>query len=235
MYLLYAQRNLATPSSRFLGHWMDKNMTSHYFDITDSESKMGSYFTININRDTLEHLYQILQETLSENKLALMMQLADEPLRLDECTISKDGLLLIRKMYIGRDLEEKGTDTLQYVDSIINPFTKQSSMDIKEVEHIEIFEPLNLKAIVEITDWTNRPTSSGNYHYVEGIVKNTGNMIAQFTKVTVKALDGNNKLVAIEQGYTDPCDLSPGEEGIFKIMIERIPRIEKFSVKVNWD
>lgn len=91
------------------------------------------------------------------------------------------------------------------------------------------------RAHVKITDWTNRPSASGNYQHVEGIVKSTGNITADYVKITVKAFDKNDKLVAIEQDYADPYILSPGEEGVFKVMMQRIPRMKKLSVSVKWE
>ncbi|HEC88466.1 MAG TPA: hypothetical protein ENI52_04025 [Thermoplasmata archaeon] len=88
--------------------------------------------------------------------------------------------------------------------------------------------------VIEIIDWTNRLSSSGNFYYIEGVVKNTGNAVADFVEITVKALDKNNKLVALEQSYTNPLKLQPNEEATFKIMIDNIPRIKNFSIKATW-
>ena len=87
---------------------------------------------------------------------------------------------------------------------------------------------------VMIMDWTNRPSASGNYQYVEGIITSRGSKTARHIEITVQALDKNDKLVALEKSYAEPPELSPGEDGIFKIMIDRMPSIAKYSVKADW-
>ena len=91
-------------------------------------------------------------------------------------------------------------------------------------------------AKIEVVDWTNRLSSSRSYVYVEGILKNTGNAVAERVKVTVRALDKNGKLIALEQGcYADNPTVYPERETTFQVMIENYPSIKKFSLSVDWD
>ena len=91
------------------------------------------------------------------------------------------------------------------------------------------------QSLVMITDWTNRPSSGGGYQYIEGVVKNMGNVTVKNIEITVKAIGENDKLTGIDKGYADPYVLPPGGEGTFKIMMDRIPGTVKYYVFPNWE
>lgn len=90
------------------------------------------------------------------------------------------------------------------------------------------------KAEIKVIDWTNYLSKTGNYYYVEGILKNIGKGIAEHIQVKVIAYDKYKKLVSLKESYANPVNLSPGQEATFKIMINYNPKIDNFGLKVNW-
>lgn len=90
------------------------------------------------------------------------------------------------------------------------------------------------KGKMKIVDWTNRVSASGNYIYVEGILKNTGKAVARGVQVKVKSLDTNGKLISLDDGFADPYNVRPGQETTFQVMVNYDTRIEKFSLSVLW-
>jgi hypothetical protein len=102
----------------------------------------------------------------------------------------------------------------------------QTEARIKELEN----KP---KAEIKFIDSTSR--LSGNYYYVEGIVKNNGKGNASYVKVEIRALDKYGKLVSINDGYADPSTLAPGQEATYQIMVEYDSKIDKFDKKVSWE
>jgi len=87
---------------------------------------------------------------------------------------------------------------------------------------------------IKIVDWTNYLSSTGNYYYVEGILKNVGKGIAEYIQVKAIAYDKYKKLVSLKESYANPVNLSPGQEATFKIMINYNAKIDNFGLKVNW-
>ena len=85
---------------------------------------------------------------------------------------------------------------------------------------------------IEIVYWSNRPSASGNYIYVEGSLKNIGDQTAEGVRVKVKSLDSNGEIVSIDDGYADPSLISPNKEGIFQVMVENNYKIKEFSLIV---
>lgn len=90
-------------------------------------------------------------------------------------------------------------------------------------------------AHIEIIDWTNRRSGGGGYYYVEGVLKNTGNKIADNVKVTVKAMDKQGNLVSLKYGWAQPYDIYPNHEATFQVMVDYDSRIKQFSVSSMWD
>lgn len=220
--LLYSQRDLSTPSSRLIGHWktpLANNREAHwFFSKINLDTKSAEVIMIDASTGKTNRVqYRIFNEdTLKEE---VVTQLVGDKGYKETYIIPKDGLSF--KMQF---ISKKGKPCVlhaEYVDD--------------QVEPGEEFNYLVHGTKVEITDWTNRLSGSESYYFVEGVLENTGAITAERVKVTVKALDKNGKLVALEQGYAEPYKLSPGEEGVFQIMIDNIPRIKKFSVSVKWD
>ena len=98
---------------------------------------------------------------------------------------------------------------------------------IKELEN-------QSKAEIKVIDWTNYLSDTGNYYYVEGILKNVGKGIAEYIQVKVITYDKYKKLVSLKESYANPVNLSPGQEATFKIMISYNAKIDNFGLKVNW-
>jgi hypothetical protein len=88
------------------------------------------------------------------------------------------------------------------------------------------------KAEIKFIDSNNRV--SGNYYYVEGILKNNGKGTASYVKVEIRALDKYGKLVSINDGYADPSTVAPGQDTTYQIMVKYDSKIDKFDKKVYW-
>lgn len=88
---------------------------------------------------------------------------------------------------------------------------------------------------IEILDWHSRLSDPPLYYYVEGILKNIGNKTTDYVKVTIEALDKNDKLVSIDYGYADPYTMLPNQEATFQVMVENKPEIEKFAITISWE
>ena len=87
---------------------------------------------------------------------------------------------------------------------------------------------------IKIVDWTNYLGETGNYYYVEGILKNVGRSKVEYLQVKVIAYDRSKKLVTLKESYANPHKLAPGEEATFKVMIRYNERIDNFELKLNW-
>jgi len=88
------------------------------------------------------------------------------------------------------------------------------------------------KSKIKIVDWNNRPSTTGNYIYVEGCLENIGDQTAEMVRVTVKSLDSNEKIISIDSAFTEPSSIAPNKEAIFQIMVENNYKIKKFSLIV---
>jgi hypothetical protein len=223
----YAQRDLSRPYTRLLGHWIDRVGAHHYYQPVEIESREGSYFFITSNHDTLESSYELEFEKLSQDIVGVTVDFGTRSL-INICGIPPDGSFMLCLHVI--DENTQYPDSLTFIDCIINPYTNEKLSDFEQPSFIE------LTAKVEVVDWTNRPSPSDNYQYIEGIVKNVGTRTAEYVRVIVKALDRNDNLVALEPGhYVDPPTLKPGQEGTFQVMMEQYPNVETYTVRVTWD
>ena len=113
-------------------------------------------------------------------------------------------------------------------DSKIDKFDKEVSWSVEP----QTEAPIKEKYKINIVDWNNRLSISGNYIYVEGSLKNIGNQTAEKLRIIVKSLDTNGKLVSIDDGYTNPSLIAPNKEAIFQIMLNNNYKIKKFSLIV---
>ena len=91
------------------------------------------------------------------------------------------------------------------------------------------------KANIKVVDWINRLSPSGDYVYVEGIIKNIGDSSAYYTEVIIKALDKRGKLVCIEKTYADPSTILPKQEVTFKVMVKNYNNINSFKLDTLWE
>jgi len=91
------------------------------------------------------------------------------------------------------------------------------------------------KAKIIFIDSTNRLSGTGNYYYVEGILKNTGKGNAYHVEVEIRSLDKYDKLVSIDRGYAHPTTIAPGKEATYQIMVSFNSKIDSFDTKVYWE
>jgi len=103
----------------------------------------------------------------------------------------------------------------------------QLKAQIKELEN----QP---KAKIKFVDSTNRLSGSGNYYYVEGVLKNIGKGYAYHLRVKIQSLDKYGKLVSIDECYADPSTLAPDKEATYQAMVNYNSKIDKFSKTVYW-
>ena len=117
-------------------------------------------------------------------------------------------------------------------DSKIDKFDKRVSGNV-EIQTETLTKALENqpKAEIKFIDSTSR--LSGNYYYVEGILKNNGKGTTSYVKVEIRALDKYGKLVSIHGGYADPHTLAPGQEASYQIMVEYDSKIDKFDKRVS--
>lgn len=111
---------------------------------------------------------------------------------------------------------------------------KEQPEEAKEEKKPTDTAPAISKAKIEVVDWSNRLSDTGNYIYVEGILKNVGDGIASLVRVKVKSLDEEGKLVSIDDTYADPSTVTPGQEATFQVMVRNDSRIKKFKLSVLW-
>lgn len=89
-------------------------------------------------------------------------------------------------------------------------------------------------ADIKIVDWTHYLSNTGNYYYVEGILKNIGENKVDYIEVKAIAFDKAKNLVCLERNYANPHTLEPGEEATFKIMVRYNSKIDNFELAVTW-
>jgi len=127
--------------------------------------------------------------------------------------------------------QKERTPTL---DSLVKDWESQIEKSKAMIPKTETEKP-ELKGNIKILDWTSYLSDTGNYYYVEGILKNVGKGIAKYIQVKVIAYDKYKKLVSLKESYANPVNLSPGQEATFKVMINYNPKIDNFEIKVNWE
>lgn len=111
---------------------------------------------------------------------------------------------------------------------------RQELEEAKEAKKPTETAPLSSKAKMDVVDWNHRLSGFGNYIYVEGILRNVGDEIAESVKVKVTSLDAQGKPVSIEDAYADPSAVAPDQETTFQVMVRNDPRIERFKLTVLW-
>jgi len=79
-----------------------------------------------------------------------------------------------------------------------------------------------------------RADSPDNFS-VQGQVTNQGNQPANLVKVSASFYDANNQLVGVENAYTQPSNLQPGESAPFEIAVSRpsLPQIASVSFDIQ--
>jgi len=107
-----------------------------------------------------------------------------------------------------------------------------SNLLLKEKEETKIKQDSGAK--IQVVDWTQYLSNTGNYYYVEGLLKNIGESKVDYVEVKAIAFDKAKNLVCLNKTYADPHTLEPGEEATFKIMVRYNSRIDNFELAVNW-
>jgi len=107
----------------------------------------------------------------------------------------------------------------------------KSSSSKQSPEPVENIIP---KADVVFIASNNRLSDSGNYIYIEGIIKNKGKGTAYHVNIKVESFDKYGKLVALNDGYADPYTISPGQESTFQIMVTYDSKISTHKPVIVW-
>jgi hypothetical protein len=75
----------------------------------------------------------------------------------------------------------------------------------------------------------------GNYHYIKGVVRNRSQTATMtFVKITVKLYDRWGDFVGMEDTYTSPTHLAPGQEGTYDLMFRPPSEFSKFRTSASW-
>jgi hypothetical protein len=109
---------------------------------------------------------------------------------------------------------------------------KKTEEQIKELERIEKLRKATKVKIIDSTDYIGR---SGDYHYFEGVLKNTGKVTTKWVKVKIFLENKYDKLVSLETCYSDPTHLNPNQEGTYSIMAYNNPEIDQYRIQVLWE
>ena len=159
----------------------------------------------------------------------------------------KDGnvVSMTNKNYLSYKEIEKGyTIILMSQSSSTSPSSPSNSQtnnfsEVSSPKETTDLQPKPLvskkKADIKVVDWINRLSPSGDYVYVEGIIKNIGDSSAYYTEVIIKALDKQGKLVCIEKTYADPSTILPKQEVTFKVMVKNYKNINSFKLDTLWE
>jgi hypothetical protein len=128
------------------------------------------------------------------------------------------------------------SSTGQAVDSSI---TRDIALDAKAKEmgvSRELLDRLEGRAVegsskVKIKQWkVRRP--SGDYIYIEGLVKNISGETLNYIKLRIKGLSTYGQLLYSHDTFISPSDLAPRAEGTFSQMVEKNRQISHFNLKV---
>ena len=84
-------------------------------------------------------------------------------------------------------------------------------------------------------NFVNSRSDSPDNFLFEGQVINQGNQPANYVKVSASFYDVNNQLVGVENAYTQPSNLQPGESAPFEIAVSRpsLPQIASVSFDIQ--
>jgi hypothetical protein len=89
---------------------------------------------------------------------------------------------------------------------------------------------------VDIVEWTWYRSETGNFIYVDGVVKNVSDRPVAWVELHIELRDKNKKLLATDSDYIDADRLNPGQESTFKLMTPNMPGTEWVIIKnVSWN
>ena len=173
-----------------------------------------------------DSIYQILLLIMGfedRNKVEWLINYQSrEGKNIKECLADYTEKEKAKKDYIEKEKARKEAEAL--LESRIKELESQA----KELKN----KP---KAKIIFIDSTNRLSGTGNYYYVEGILKNTGKGNAYHVEVEIRSLDKYDKLVSIDRGYAHPTTIAPGKEATYQIMVSFNSKIDSFDTKVYWE
>jgi hypothetical protein len=86
-----AGRDLSTPSSRLIGHWINEHEVHHYFGAIDLKTDTGIFVSYN-NGEATYFNYQVINEDLRGEKIIIEI-FGDEYPQYPEFTLTKDGAI----------------------------------------------------------------------------------------------------------------------------------------------
>ena len=104
-----------------------------------------------------------------------------------------------------------------------------------QLEQVQNTESDSNEAFIEETDVVVKYDEFTNLYFIQGIVKNTGNTIADYVKVKVRSVDIDEKLISIDEAYVDPYTLEPGQEATYEVIIEYDENIDGFIREFQWE
>ena len=115
-----AVRDLSTPSSRLVGHWVTPGNTHYYFAPTDSLTDIGPLIWVELGHDgrMVKHQYKIISEVPGGEELSIQILFGVGGSRLDPYVVAKDGQKMRSTVTIaGISID----DTFVYVDDRTRP------------------------------------------------------------------------------------------------------------------
>jgi len=76
----------------------------------------------------------------------------------------------------------------------------------------------------------------GDYLYIQGVVRNRSReTLLRYVKIKVKLYDRAGQFLGIEDTYTDPTHLAPGQEGTYTIMVRGQPKLYRYETSALWN
>lgn len=115
-----ANRDLSTPATRLVGHWVTPGNTHYYFSAADSLTDIGSLTWVEVGAGgrVVKHNYKIIAQTPKGNELTLQILFAAGGSRVDQYIVAKDGKSIHRTITV---VGITTTEKLTYVDNQIRP------------------------------------------------------------------------------------------------------------------
>ena len=142
-------------------------------------------------------------------------------------------VLSIQEKEAGYTISPPPIEEINIEENLADYTEKENTKKEVETQTETLIKALENQPKVEIKFIDSTSRLSGNYYYVEGILKNNGKGTTSYVKVEIRALDKYGKLVSIHDGYADPSTLEPGQEATYQIMIEYDSKIDKFDKRVS--
>lgn len=72
----------------------------------------------------------------------------------------------------------------------------------------------------------------GNYHHIQGVVKNPSRATARWVQVKAKIFGRHGRLLRIEETYADPYHIPPRGESTFHLMFPADPESKRYEIAI---